>query len=78
MDQISISPEVMEHARGALTFEAGETGESRSGVAAYQCKVYQTRLELESASDLTVTYRRPSIRPFIFSGVRPSCPSRQV
>ena len=60
MDQTSISPEIMEHARGALTFELEESMVPMSGITAYQCKLYKARLDQASASENFIRKSDPS------------------
>jgi hypothetical protein len=49
MEQIHVSPEVLEHARGAVIFDNGEW-EGKPAVPAYRCKLYRARLALSSES----------------------------
>jgi hypothetical protein len=50
MENMQIPPEILEHARGAVTSDNVDQVHSAAGVAAYQCKIYRARLELASAS----------------------------
>jgi hypothetical protein len=49
MDNMQLPPEILEHARGTMSFDH-DPEHSVAGVAAYLCKIYRARLELSSAS----------------------------
>jgi hypothetical protein len=50
MDNMQLPPEILEHARGTMTFDNHDPQHSIAGVAAYVCKIYRARLDLSSAS----------------------------
>jgi hypothetical protein len=53
VEQMQLSPEIMEHARGAITFGITDPVQYVSGPAAYKSKLYRVSLQLKSASEHT-------------------------
>ena len=49
MEQIPVSQEILDHARGTMIFDTNEI-DVKPSIAAYKCKIYRTRLALSSAS----------------------------
>ena len=52
METMSVTPEILEHARGAMTFGIAEPAPSVSSPAAHKSKLFRTVLKLASASEL--------------------------
>jgi hypothetical protein len=48
MEVMPIPPEILDHARGALTSDNSEAQHSVGGIAGYRCKVYRAALNLET------------------------------
>jgi hypothetical protein len=47
MEVMPIPPEILDHARGAVTHDISEAQHSVGGIAGYRCKVYRAALNLE-------------------------------
>jgi len=47
MEVVPIPPEILDHARGAMTCDISEAQHSVGGIAGYRCKVYRAALNLE-------------------------------
>lgn len=47
MEVMPIPPEIMDHARGAMTCDMSEAQHSVGGISGYRCKVYRAALNLE-------------------------------
>jgi hypothetical protein len=50
MEEMMMPPEILDHARGAMTFDNAEVVQMVARVGEYQCKIYRARLDLASAS----------------------------
>jgi hypothetical protein len=48
MEAMPIPPEILDHARGAVTSDLSEAQHSVAGIAGYRCKVYRALLSLET------------------------------